>query len=296
MKGKIIFTSLLTIAITLMSSSCAKDAVRSHEELKGAKTLEVEQDSFNLGWEGGTVNVSWKANCLWGLEFLAWGTKVTEEGDTTLTLSTAKWMSTPMIYGSGDGQASVMIDANSRSRSSREGYIKVFTGDRNVCKLINVKQAGNPDYIGPVTQDPIDLSFDFTGEATSSWPTVEDSKGNVVYTLDGKDYTFIFGRCNMREYLVVHNKGSYLGLPAIEDYRLTRVTARISYNNALKRAAKITADTEGTVIVGDEQEWPASPDLNIVYDLHDTEYNKVYFLFCTVSGLPVAGLTLHYEP
>lgn len=295
MKTRYIITSILATAAVLFAVSCQKDTVRNHDDLRGPKSLSVDQDSFDLGWEKDTVSLSWKANCYWGLEFLAWGNKITAAGDTTFTLNPAKWMSTPVIYGQGDGETQIVVDANARSNKPREGYIKVFTGDENVCKLIKVTQAGNPDYVPPIGLVEMDLVFDFT-QNSMNWPTTSQSVGEVVYPLDGKNYTFVFGRCNMAAYLVVHNAGAYLGLPAIPDYRLTKVTVQVSSNNSRERGAKITADIEGNVVVGDEQSWAATPNNVYEYELKGTDYEKMYYLMCTVSGLPVASLTLHYEP
>ena len=294
MKTRIILTSLLAASAVLFAS-CGKESVNNHDDLRVAKSLVVEGESFNLDWQADTLEVNWKANCYWGLEFLAWGNKVSEAGDTTLVLNPTKWMSTPVIYGKGDGSVKVFVDANARSNRPRTGYIKVFTGDENVCKLLTVTQAGNPNYV-PSKLEPIDLFMDFTSDAVKSWPTTSQSVGDVIYTADGVDYTCTFGRCNIGNYLVIHNAGAYFGVPAIENYRLTQVIVTTSSNNAKVRGGMITADTAGMVVVGDEQEWPATPNTDIIYELHDTEYNTMYYVYCTVLGLPVGSMTLHYEP
>lgn len=297
MKTRIILTSLLAASAVLFAS-CGKESVNNHDDLRAAKSLVVEAESFNLDWQADTLEVNWKANCYWGLEFLAWGNKVSEAGDTTLVLNPTKWMSTPVIYGKGDGSVKVFVDANARSNRPRTGYIKVFTGDENVCKLLTVTQAGNPDYV-PAKLEPIDLEFTFLGDAVASWPTTSQSVGEVTYTLDGEVYTFVFGRCNYntsKSYLVVHNADATLGLPVIENYKLTGVTVHVPTANTSVRGAKVTADTAGLDIVGDEQSWPATGGNDIVYELHDTDYNTMYYLYCTATGLPVQGLLLHYEP
>lgn len=295
MKTRYIITSILAAAGLLLASSCQKETVRNHDDLKAPKSLSVEEDYFNLGWEKDTVEVNYTANCYWGIDFLAWTNKVSEAGDTTMVLSPTKWMSTPVQYGMGSNVAEVVVEANARSNKSRTGYIKVFTGDDNICHMIKVVQAGNPDYVPAADLEPMDLVFDFT-QNSMNWPTTSQSVGEVVYPLDGNNYTFVFGRCNMAAYLVVHNVGAYLGLPAIPDYKLTKVTVLVSSNNSRARGAKITADTDGNVVVGDDQAWAATPSVEYVYDLKGTDYETMYYLMCTVSGLPIAGLTLHYEP
>lgn len=292
MNTRYIFISFLAGITALVS---CQEKVDRHEDLRAPKQLTVQETQFNVGWEKTTVTVNYDANCYWGLEFLAWTEKVVEEGDTTLVLSSAKWMNTPVLYGTGSNAAEVTIEANSRSRKSRSGYIKVFTGDENVCHMVKVTQAGNPDYVGPVVTTPKDLVFDFTQNAMG-WPTTAQSVGDVTYPLDGEEYGFVFGRCNMAAYLVIHNAGAYLGLPALDGYRLTKVTVLVSSNNSKVRGAKITSDPEGVNVVSAEQSWPASPSVEIVYDIDDAQYDTMYYLVCTVAGLPVAGLTLHYEP
>ena len=279
--------------------SCQQLPDRNHDELRAPKVLNVDVDSYDIGWEGGTVELSFSTNSFWGVEFLGWKDEILSEGDTTRVVVNAAWMSTPVIYGEGNANISIKVAANDRSRRSREGYVKVFTGDENVFKMIPVVQAGNPDFTGPETLPPLDLVFDFTNNFMN-WPTASQSTGEYVYPLDGVDYSFEFGRCNMGKYLVIHNVGAYLGLPAIENYRLTKVTAVVSSNNSKARGAAVCADPAGTILVSEDIEWPAAPSVELVYELDDTQYNTRYYLINTPGhpsgGLPTAAVILHYEP
>lgn len=297
MKVRNIFSALFVSLVAMVS--CQQIEVNNHDDIRAPKQLNVLADEYNVGWEGETIDLSFTTNSFWGVEFLGWKDEIIQEGDTARVVVNAAWMSTPVIYGEGNATLQVKIAANDKSRRAREGYIKVFTGDENVCKMIPVVQSGNPDYEGPEGLPILDLYFDFTTNFMG-WPTASQSTGEYVYPLDGVDYSFEFGRCNMGNYLVIHNVGAYLGLPAIENYRLTKVTAVVSSNNSKARGAAVSADPAGTILVSEDIEWPAAPSVEVVYELEDTQYNTRYYLVNTpghpTGGLPTAGLTLHYEP
>ena len=293
MKVRNIFSALLVSLVAL--ASCEQMPMKKHCDIRQPKELNVMNQEYNVGWEGETLDLSFTTNSFWGVEFLGWKDEIRGEGDTARVVTKAGWMSTPVIYGEGNADLKIKVAANDRTRYPREGFIKVFTGDENVAVMIPVRQEGNPTYEGPEGLQPMDLFFDFTNNFMN-WPTASQSVGEYTYPLDGVDYSFEFGRCNMGAYLVVHNVGAYFGFPAIESYKLTQVTVQISSNNSRARGAKITADPEGTVVVGEDQGWPAAPNEIIVYNLEGTDYNHRYYLICTLSGLPVANVTLHYEP
>ena len=296
MKVRNIFSALLVSLFAL--ASCEQMPMKKHCDIRQPKELNVMNQEYNVGWEGETLDLSFTTNSFWGVEFLGWKVEIRNEGDTARVVAKAGWMSTPVIYGEGNANLKIKVAANDRTRFPREGFIKVFTGDENVAKIIPVRQEGNPTYEEPDLM-PMDLVFDFTNNFMS-WPTASESVGEYVYPLDGVDYSFELGRCNMAAYLVIHNVGAYLGLPAIENYKLTKVTALVSSNNSKARGAAICADPEGTVMVSEDLEWPAAPSVEVVYELEDTQYNTRYYLVNTpghpTGGLPTAGLTLHYEP
>lgn len=52
----------------------------------------------------------------------------------------------------------------------------------------------------------------------------------------------------------------------------------------------------GYEVVSPEQTWPAKPSVQMVYDIENSEKNTRYYLYCVSNGLPVAAVTLHYEP
>ncbi len=295
MKLKQIIHTLSFVVLSLGLASCTEKAVNNHDELRVDKVLTVNAaEKIDVPWQGDTLSIPFHANCYWGVDLLAWSMNKGENGESLYNVAPAKWMSTPAQYGMGDATVDVRIKPNDRSANTREGYIKVFTGDENLYYLIKVLQAGNPDYVGP-EREPMDLYFDFTVN-TMNWPTTSRSSGEYVYPLQGVDYSFLLSQCNIGQYLVVYNTGASLGLPAIDGYKLTKVTALISSNNKSVRHALISADPAGTEVVSPDQTWPAQPSVEMVYDLEGAQYNTRYYLYCVSGGLPTAGLTLHYEP
>ena len=293
MKVTKIFSVLLLSLFAMIS--CEQMSVDRHSDIRLPKELKVENDFYKVPYQGETLDLSFSTNSFWGVEFLGWAETVPTEGDTLRTVTTVGWMSTPVIYGEGDADLKIKVQANDHTRKSREGFIKVYTGDENVVALISVLQEGNPTYQGPSLK-PMDLFFDFTNNEMG-WPTQAQSVGEYVYTLDGTDYSFEFGQCNMAAAnFVIHTVGSSLGLPALEDYKLTSVTVLVAKNNAKVRGALISTDKAGVEVASLNQEWPAQPNVEIVYDIAEPEYNTRYYIVSTKSGLPVAGVTLHYEP
>lgn len=295
MKMKQIVHSLSIAALLLGLFSCTQSTINNHDDLRVDKVLTVDvANEIDVRWEGDTLSIPFHANCYWGIDLLAWTMKKGDNGETLYSVAPAKWMSTPAQYGMGDAVADVRINPNDRSTQTREGYIKVFTGDENLYYLIKVLQAGNPDYQGSELE-PLDLYFDFTVNSMN-WPTTSRSSGEYVYPLQGVDYSFLLTQCNIGQYLVIYNTGASLGFPALEGLKLTKVTALISSNNKSVRHALISADTAGTEVMSPDQAWPAQPSVEMVYDLTNPQYNTRYYLYCVSGGLPTAGITLHYEP
>lgn len=291
-----LFVVAAVAGAALLTGACYSTQKNNHDELRHPKEISVsEEEGWHVGWEKTSVSLSVNANCYWGVEFFSWKDQVMQEGDTIKVLSSAGWLRTASVYGNGDASITVDVDANSYSKSRRTGYVKVYTGDPEVYSLVPLVQDGNPDYEGLILP-PLDLQFDFTNN-DMGWPTQSQSVGEVTYPLDGVNYGFYLGRCNIGAHLIIHNTGSYLGLPAIEHYRLARVTFMVSATNKQIRQASIVADPEGLDVVSPTQIVPALPSVEMVFDLTGTDINTRYYLLCPGGpGLPVAVLTLHYEP
>lgn len=243
-------------------------------------------DSLRVPAEGVDTVFDVRCNTFWSIKGLV---KTVDEQTGEEYELTASWVMAPINVFEGDGRVNVKIGENNTGKP-RIADLLFYTSDSNVAQRLPIVQKYNASYV-----KPIELVFSFTDNSVLGWPSSR-STGEYFYILDGIEYSFLLGECQMSSYLVISVPGSYLGLPAIEDYKLTRIIVHVSSNNKKQRQAMISADPEGTVVVGDTQIWPGEPDIEIVYDLCDTDYNTRYYLYCVSSGLPTAGVTLHYDP
>jgi hypothetical protein len=236
---------------------------------------------------GGDTTFSVRANSFWSIKGVS---KVLDEETGEEKEETINWINAPVKVFEGDGTIKVVVAPNI-GRKPRQADLCFYTADPNTTQRVPIFQANDPDLI-----KPIELTFDLVDNTIMNWPTANTTK-EVDYPLNGSIYTFELGASRYGgKYLVINSAGSYLGTPIIEDYKLTRLTVLISSNNKSARHGQVTADPAGTIIVGDYQQWPAKPSVEVVYDLHDTDYNTRYYLYCVKGGLPVAGVTLKYEP
>ena len=161
------------------------------------------------------------------------------------------------------------------------------------------------------------LNFDFTGDPLQGWPTADkwkDSAGELTctYPLDGVNYNFILTDCgNAKNARVAWVKSSggliwyaaarYVGLPALEGYRLIQVTGSLCLTSKDRRAgitksvmADNTTDTDDFVTGGEPIKWGTKGSV-YSYNLEGTEANTVYYLACTLTSLGTSYLKLVYE-
>ena len=162
------------------------------------------------------------------------------------------------------------------------------------------------------------LNFDFSGTPLTGWPTTDnwqDGPGNLtcVYPLDGVDYNFILTDCGNASKARVswtQDKGGlvlwatwrYVGLPALEGYKLIQVTGSLCLANNSKRKAGIaksvvadnTAGQNEFVSGGDPIGWTTNGAV-YSYNLENTEANTVYYLTCTNTSIGTSYLKLVYE-
>lgn len=172
------------------------------------------------------------------------------------------------------------------------------------------------------------LVFDFTGSAQEGWPTKDNWKkagvgdcpagvpcpGNLtaVYNhSDGNSYNFILTDVGNATAALVYwsaDKGvvlgavsRYLGFPAVEGYKLIKVSCVQGTGTSSKRKAAITScvpestDIQNTYVNGGGIiPWTTQGD-TYEWNLEDTAVNTVYYLTCTQGGIGVSILTLTYE-
>ena len=215
--------------------------------------------------------------------------------------------------------------------------IKIYLNG-NLVKSINASQLAaierNKIYnLGtlstPATPAEKKLSFDFTVTPKTGWPrnsTEAAGRTNAaggcpcVYPLYGTDYTFILADCtgasgskvywsNTVTYghrIVFENAERYLGVPAIEGYKLVHITAVSAQLNETSASTSPKVAVVTTVVAnkaaqsyvtgGDIQTWePGNNHESYDYSLSGTEGNTVYYLFAKIKG-GIASLTLTYIP
>ena len=161
------------------------------------------------------------------------------------------------------------------------------------------------------------LALDFT-TCPEGWPdgTTYSSKDvsskEYTYTIDGVAYSFSNTPCPDASsrgtcwgysaagdmyFMQVHR---YLGLPAIEGYKLTKLSFVMSADTNTGRKAGITSSvvksTETkTFIPGGEQIVVGTKGEEYSFTLSSTEANTRYYLCCSNKAIGFTSLTLTYE-
>ncbi len=186
------------------------------------------------------------------------------------------------------------------------------------------------DPVTPPSGDNLVLSFDFSIDPLDGWPTAanyEHKDGGIecVYPLDGTNYTFILADCDgaskAQMFWATTDPGNrlafgaqyrYLGFPAIDGYKLTKVSCESILLNASSSAispkmaitnkiaasasdAKAINDESDDIVPGGEfQTWIAGGGGSYTYNLSETESNTVYYMYALVKGA-ISSLELTYS-
>lgn len=167
------------------------------------------------------------------------------------------------------------------------------------------------------------LRFDFSGTAKDGWPTADKWKAapgelNCTYPLYGTNYNFFLTDCGNASQarvawvsasggLILYTTWRYVGLPAIEGYKLVKVSGTMCLSTNSKRKAAIVkgvaADNSlGTIaelhefVTGGESTGWTTKGTTYTFDLSGTEGNTVYYFLCTNTSVGVSDLTLTYVP
>ncbi len=159
------------------------------------------------------------------------------------------------------------------------------------------------------------LTFDFS-TCPAGWPTT-DKREHVLggvkcnYNLDGTNYEFVLADAtdatsdrvywNKNGYLIWASFYRYLGLPAIEGYKLTKIECL--HATSTKEGRKMGVAT--AIVEADESKVSYTPGGDPIefsnngetytFNLSDTESNTVYYLYCSALGVGVSELTLTYK-
>lgn len=148
----------------------------------------------------------------------------------------------------------------------------------------------------------IKLTFPFTS-AIEGWPNSSSSSasGSYTYNLSDTDYTFTHTKVGngiycQTSYLMIVS-GNYLGLPAIEGYKLVSVSAQLNAGGSPSTAAKgvITSDTNGTIVSGGEEQTFDTKGGSKTFSLTSTEENTVYYLAISNKNFQCTEIALEYE-
>lgn len=176
-------------------------------------------------------------------------------------------------------------------------------------------------FAAPAASNNKVLTFDFTGDPLVGWPTDQNKAEfphveggyECVYPLDAVDYTFVLADCGQAtntsaqlfwhtgtKALVFNAQKRYLGLPAINGYKLTKVVCanKSGTTNAQFEIVKsISSNTDhpaASEIVSAAQTW-STKGADYTYYLSNLEGGKMYYLYALVKG-SMGSVTLTYEP
>ncbi len=146
-----------------------------------------------------------------------------------------------------------------------------------------------------------DLSENNFGLPTSKGTSKE---GDYTYTLDNVGYVFSItdvqgstdGGIYFSSNYVMTYTGNAIGLPAIENYKLTKVVAENSggCSTSVKVGICGSASSADYITGGAAQIW-TSQSTKYTYDLSGTEANTSYYLYVTSKNAQIVGLELTYE-
>lgn len=171
------------------------------------------------------------------------------------------------------------------------------------------------DNSSPLPEEDKVLEFDFT-TCPDGWPVTdkrEHVEGGVkcYYNLGGTDYEFVLadalGASSDRVYW--HSSGyiiwasyyRYLGLPAINGYRLTKIDCLHATTTKAGRMMGVAteiveADAEKvTYVEGGTPVEFAEQGVTYSFNLSGTAAGTVYYLYCSALGVGVSKITLTYS-
>lgn len=141
------------------------------------------------------------------------------------------------------------------------------------------------------------LTFSFTS-CPSGWPSGSSASANTkTYTISGVAYEFSLGPnvyYNTQKYLMLKST-TYLGLPAISDYKLTKIEATNSSGCSTKTKIAVTTASDGKTNVGggSAQTW-SKTSTTYTYNLSSTVANTMYYLYITAANCQITNLKLTY--
>lgn len=188
-------------------------------------------------------------------------------------------------------------------------------------QLVDLGEIGGIEWKAKETEKKA-LHFDFSGTPLEGWPTTDkwkEAPGELAcyYPLDDVNYEFFLtdvGNGTQARVCWDPGKGGlvwyagwrYLGLPAIEGFRLIKVSGVMCLGTNSKRKAAIvenvaetnvetTIDAAHTFVQGGESAgWTTSGE-TYTFNLEGTQPNTRYYLLCSATSIGVSSLDLVYE-
>ncbi|MBR0300919.1 MAG: hypothetical protein IJQ93_11465 [Bacteroidales bacterium] len=172
--------------------------------------------------------------------------------------------------------------------------------------------------LGTLAKDgdsPLELVFDFTETTLDGWPTAATAETmtglECSYPLYGNNYSFILQDVGgastgairwVGDNRLILNAKRYLGLPAIEGYKLTKVSA-YSYTSAnmvnIVKSVRTTSaddytDLESEIVAGGKTGVAMVKDAYNDFDLTETASNTRYYIHMVKSNGAFHRIILTY--
>lgn len=139
------------------------------------------------------------------------------------------------------------------------------------------------------------LTFDVTSNP-GEWPTSNPTTlTDYTYTLAGVDYTFKLNNVKQNSGYLMLTATADLGLPALENYKLTKVVANNSSSCSTSTRVSICTNTTGTAVSGGAAQTWSTVNSSYTYTLSKTSANTVYYMHVTTKNAQLYSVVLTYE-
>ncbi len=236
-------------------------------------------------------------------------------GTVEITLANNEgWMITVSNDSEGNWLTTTLVDntvnysATANAGEAREATVTLTATKGTESKVVTFVVSQDK----ATSATALELTFSFTSEP-DGWPSANSNAngqtaaqaGNYVYTLDGVEYTFSLSKNGLGVFY--HTGGHYLatltanqaeaiGLPAIADYKLTKVVASNTSNASTSFKAGISSDaTSASYVTGGEVQTWRTTSSSYTYTLSGTAINTMYYLYCSNKNGQISTITLTYE-
>lgn len=188
-------------------------------------------------------------------------------------------------------------------------------------QVVNLGEIGGLEFKAKESEK-LALHFDFSGTPLDGWPTADKWKEGpgelpCIYPLDGVAYEFFLtdvGNASQARLCWDSAKGGlvwyagwrYLGLPAVENFRLIKVSGVMCLSTNSKRKAGVVENvcpdntdmdiaSAHTFVTGGESTGWTEKGQTYTFNLEGTQPGTRYYLMCTATSMGVSSLDLVYE-